>query len=352
MDLDVQLHGIGDDMVLPEAEVFPTTAPQAPAVSRTLDVHQEQSSSESAEAPLPRKRRALRTLPVDEIQELHNTDLAQWKTDYLENMAEATAAKVSHKAPFLAKKNAAFWVVGTGIGGVGAALGSSKLHSPLDMFAGDAMMEALTGVKVSTAGQKRGRDDEEDHDSDSEARRVRIRDGNGDQIGRGEDELDDEGTMMLPADDVSISPFCDSFPRLTMARESKLVVMLRQHSKMPLCRGTSAQPWALVKRPSFMAGALPAVLVGFLPVLEVVSLCHPLVRVPALWKDAPVECPAPVLLSAVGTNVTAVSNFLLARMNTSFSVVATSLMIQPLMTFNFMVPLPPLILKQLDNLNG
>ena len=211
MDLDVQLHGIGDDMVLPEAEAFPTTAHQAPAVSRILDVHQEQSSSESAEAPLPRKRRALKKLPVDEVQELHNTDLAQWKTDYLENMAEAKAAKLNHKAPFLAKKNAAFWVVGTGIGGVGAVLGSSKLHSPLDMFAGDAMMEALTGIKVSATGQKRGRDDEEDHDSNSEARRVRIRDGNGDQAGRRVDEMDDEGTMMIQADDVSINRFCDSF---------------------------------------------------------------------------------------------------------------------------------------------
>ena len=211
MDLDVQLHGIGDDMILPEAEAFPTTAHQAPAASRILDVHQEQSSSESAEAPLPRKRRALKQLPVDEVQELHNTDLAQWKTDYLENMAEAKVAKLNHKASFLAKKNAAFWVVGTGIGGVGAALGSSKLHSPLDMFAGDAMMEALTGVKVSTSGQKRDRDDEEDHDSNSEARRIRIRDGNGDQAGGRVDEMDDEGTMILQADDVSISRSCDSF---------------------------------------------------------------------------------------------------------------------------------------------
>ena len=211
MDLDVQLHGIGDDMVLPEAEAFPTTTHQAPAAAGILDVHQERSSSESAEAPLPRKRRALKQLPVDEVQELHNIDLAQWKTDYLENMAEATAAKLNHKAPFLAKKNAAFWVVGTGIGGVGAALGSSKLRSPLDIFAGDAMMEALTGAKVATTGQKRRRDDEEDHDPDSEARRVRIRDGNGDQAGRGVDELDNEGTMMMQADDVSISRSCHFF---------------------------------------------------------------------------------------------------------------------------------------------
>lgn len=207
IDLDLDLPRIDDDIVLPDAEAFPETAHQAPAgpgiLGSSSDVHREHASPESAEAPLQRKHRASKTLPVDdERQEFHSTDLTQWTTDYLANMAEATAAKMSHKAPFLAKKNAAFWVRGAGIGSVGAGLGSSKLQSPLDMFAGDAIMEALTGVKISTAGQKRGRDDEEESDSDSEARRVRIRDGDGDQIGRGDELiLDENGTMILSAND-------------------------------------------------------------------------------------------------------------------------------------------------------
>ena len=213
MDLDLDFLRHDDDIVLPEAEAFPTTALQAPAVSGNFGsssgVHQEQESSDSAEAPLQRKRRALKTLPVDVTQELHNTDLTQWNTDYIANMAEATAAKMSHKAPSIAKKNAAFWVVGSGIGGVGAGLGISNFQSPLGMFAGDAMMEALTGVKISTTGQKRGRDDEEDHDSGSEARRVRIRDGDWDQVGRGDGMvLDDDGTII---NDVSIIT-CGCFP--------------------------------------------------------------------------------------------------------------------------------------------
>ncbi|CAD6589209.1 MAG: hypothetical protein ASARMPREDX12_003693 [Alectoria sarmentosa] len=206
MDLDLDLPRFDDDIVLPDAKAFPTTARQAPGgpgiVDFSSNLHREQESSGSAEAPRQRKRRAPKPLPVDERQELHNTDLAQWKTDYLANMAEATEARMSHKAPFLAKKNAAFWVVLAGIGGVGPGLGSSKLQSPLDMFAGDAMMEALTGVRVSIAGQKRGRDDGEDYGSDSEVRRVRIRDDDGDQIGRGDDiMLDDDGTMIISAND-------------------------------------------------------------------------------------------------------------------------------------------------------
>ena len=242
MNLDLEIPQIGDDdIVLPEAEAFPAATRQAPAGSRNLDsrsgAHREQESSDSAEAPLRRKRRALKVLPVDERQELHNADLSQWKTDYIANMAEAMAAKKNHKAPLIAKKNAAFWVVGAGIGGVGGGLGNSKLESPLGMFAGEAMMEVLTGVKTSTAGQKRGRDDEEDRDSESEARRARIRDGDWDQVGRGEGMvLDDDGTMVVPANDVSPIA-CGKFSRLTVPRKSKLVAKLCQHSKILLCHG-------------------------------------------------------------------------------------------------------------------
>lgn len=209
MHLDLDIPQIDDNLMLPEAEAFPMTALQPPAGSRYLGsssgVHQEQESSDSAEAPLPRKRRAPKPLPVDEMQELHNTDLTQWKTDYIANMAEATAAKMTHKAPFIAKRNAAFWVLGAGIGGVGAGLGSANLRSPLDMFAGDAVMEALTGVRISTTGQKRGRDAEEDHNSESEARRARVRNGDWDQVGRGDGMMmDDDGTMMISANEVSM----------------------------------------------------------------------------------------------------------------------------------------------------
>ena len=206
MDLDLDLPRIDDNVVLPEAEAFPIDALEAPAGSGNLAlssrVHREQGSSEPAETPPQRKRRAPKRLPVDERQELHNTDLTQWNNDYTANMADATAAKISRKAPFLAKKNAAFWVLGVGIGGVGAGLGSSKFQSPLGIFAGDSMMEALTGIKIYTSGQKRGRDDEDDHDSDSETRRTRMRDGDWDQIGRGNGKLDDDGIMADIANNV------------------------------------------------------------------------------------------------------------------------------------------------------
>ncbi len=357
MDLDLDLPRVDDDIVLPEAEAFPTAALQAPAPSGdpgiSSRVRQEQESSDSAEAPLQRKRRAPKILPVDERPELHNTDLTQWKTDYIANMAEATAAKVGHKAPFLAKRNAAFWVLGAGIGGVGAGLGSSKLQSPLAMFAGASMIQALTGVTVSAAGQKRGREDEEDRDSDSEGRRARIRDGDWEQIGRGEGMvLDDDGIMMDLASNVSTIAVSESFQKLTNSRESKLVVKLRQHSKILPCHGIRAQPSALVKAPLFMVAVSPAALVDSLPVLAPLALCHLPVLLPARWGGAPVESLAPVLSSAVDANVTVALGFLPAKMMTSFLEVTTSLTTKRLTILSSMVPPRQLIPKQLVNHNG
>ena len=188
--------------MLPPAEPFPEMrAPSGTIDAPVSGFPREHITSESAEAPLSRKPRSPRQLPVDERQELHSRDLAQWKANYVENMAGAVEAKTHHKASALARRNAAFWVLGSGIGGVGAGLGASKLQSPLDMFAGNTMMEALTGIKMTTTGVKRGREDEGNDGSDSGERRVRTRDVDVDQVGRGDEIVlqDDEGITAISA---------------------------------------------------------------------------------------------------------------------------------------------------------
>ena len=209
MDLgpDVDLPRYGDDYnVLPEAEPFPEMGPRAapepgPLKSSSSVVLEEEPSSESAEAPQRRRRKAAKILPMDVTQGLRNADLAQWNNQYLENMVAAAQAKHQHKLPSLSKKNAAFWVIGSGIGGVGSGLGTSKIPSPLNMFAGDRLMEALTGVEVVAAGRKRTRSGEEDG-SDSEERRVKAREADYAQVGRGEGlALDDDGALPMFADD-------------------------------------------------------------------------------------------------------------------------------------------------------
>ena len=212
LDLDIDLPRLDDDHgILPEAEAFPATAPQAPAETGFLRSSSEapQESSESAEAPARRRVAAPKYLPMDQLKSLRNNDLASWNNNYVLNMAGAAQAKKQRKVAVLAKRNAAFFVYGAGIGGVGQGLGDSKLPSPLDMFAGDRLMTALTGLEPAPAGRKRSHaGEEEEHGSDSEGRRVRARDDDGNEVGRGDNlALGEEDTMDMgmgiQGDDVS-----------------------------------------------------------------------------------------------------------------------------------------------------
>ena len=212
IDLDTDFPRYGDDVnVLPEAEPFPamgirTAAEPGFLKSSSSVVPEEEPSSESAEAPQQRKHKAAKVLAIDMTQGLRNADLAQWNNEYLSNMVIAAQAKQQHKLPSQSRKNADFWVTGTGIGGVGSGLGTSKLQSPLDMFAGDKLMRALTGVEATPIGKKRTRGDEDDRGSDSEERRVRAREEGDDQIGRGDGlALDEDGTLPMFDDGVSRS---------------------------------------------------------------------------------------------------------------------------------------------------
>ncbi|KAL8790618.1 MAG: hypothetical protein Q9213_000465 [Squamulea squamosa] len=203
MDLDLNfLRADDEDFVLEQGEAFPPVATQAPVDGgflRSAIISQEESTSETALARQQRKRRGPRALPVDQTQELRNSDLAQWNNDYLANMEKAKKAKLQHKATAVAKQNAASWVFGAGIGGVGLGMGASKMKGPLaETFAGDALIQALTGAPGSAIGQKRSRVEDEVEDSESEERRVRMRQGE-EEVGRDPGiQLEDDDTMNLP----------------------------------------------------------------------------------------------------------------------------------------------------------
>ena len=146
------------------------------------------------------KRRAPKVLPMDARQGMRNVELAQWNNDYVENMAELIRAKVRTKLSSQGKKNARWWIFGSGIGGVGAGLGTSKFESPLHMFSGESLMQALNGLPQVSTGQKRSHSEEE-LTSSKEERRVRSRDG-GPDVGRGDALALDEGGQLALEDDV------------------------------------------------------------------------------------------------------------------------------------------------------
>ncbi|KAK3706655.1 R8 protein [Vermiconidia calcicola] len=166
-----------DYMMAPEAEPFmPRAADQVP---------QQVTSEETAEAPLRRRARAApKAIPLDTTMELRNGDLARWNANYVANMDEVLRHKNVSRAAAVAKKNAEYWMLGQGDSG------------PLSMFTGVKLLEALTGVKLTHAGEKRTRDDDEETDG---SRRVRSRgEPSSDEIGRG---FQDDGFMPMMGDD-------------------------------------------------------------------------------------------------------------------------------------------------------
>ena len=209
----MEMPNLGDDYDMPLAEAEPVPNLASPIVPSTGGAvllspqapDAEEPTSESAGAPLKSRRRAPRVLERDETQELRNSDLADWSNNYLTNMANVARSKQHYKVNAQAKRNAAFWVMGTGIGSIGSGLGLSKLGNPLDMFSGSKLVEAIRGAETAQAGRKRSRSaGEEGQSSDSEERRVRAREDDGEQIGRSQDlALDDSGMMPGFDDDVS-----------------------------------------------------------------------------------------------------------------------------------------------------
>ena len=195
---------------LPQAEPFPTGAQQQRSSSQAA----EDEESESAEAAMHRRHRPVgraRALPFDKVQELRSAELTSWKERYTANMAEAQQSKAQHRAPFLAKKKAFDWVLGSGIGGVGDAFPSMHEKNLLNMFTGDSMLEMITGVRPSS-GRKRGRDEESAAATDSETRRKRLQEAEGGEIGRGDVPPFQDGDMGFQGSDVSTSYFLNLTP--------------------------------------------------------------------------------------------------------------------------------------------
>ncbi|KAM5443217.1 R8 protein [Microsporum ferrugineum] len=127
-------------------------------------------SSETGETKARFRRKHPKMVEMDEPAELRNSDLAQWNSGYAENMAAAAKAKVHNRLITIAKKNAAFWVLGSGIGAVGIGLGAGAVLHPLVAFSGDQLLASLTGVACRERRRKRSHDGTGDPNASVEKR--------------------------------------------------------------------------------------------------------------------------------------------------------------------------------------
>lgn len=136
------------------------------------------STEESASAPALRIRKKKFILP-DERQELRSQDMSQWNTGYAANMQEALRAKLQTRVAALAKRNAEFWVLRNGVGGLATTFSREAMPEPLRLFTGNALLQALTGLKLTASPEKRAREELEgqsvEPDADNNGRRLRAR---------------------------------------------------------------------------------------------------------------------------------------------------------------------------------
>ena len=193
MDVDVGQIPVtmDDDVIMPEAEPFPSVAAEGEA--------EEELSSESAQAPQQRKSRGKAFITLDRRTQISANILSNWNDNYVANMRTATKEKCSRQAPWIAKANAVTWIFGRGIGGTGSQTTFIGDAHPLAMFAGDKLRAALEDNAVALEGEKRKRRDEEDQEVDMQGRHVRARTGS-EEVGRGENIIldDDMGITGTP----------------------------------------------------------------------------------------------------------------------------------------------------------
>ncbi|KAJ5612242.1 hypothetical protein N7510_005436 [Penicillium lagena] len=109
---------------------------------------------EAQETRARQARRETKHIAADNNTTIRNADLARWNEQYGFNMARAWKQKQLNKIPTLAKKNAAFWVFGKGIGSVGVGLGVSHESHPLKCYSGDELYDIVC-VAFRQNGRKR-----------------------------------------------------------------------------------------------------------------------------------------------------------------------------------------------------
>ncbi|KAL5353385.1 R8 protein [Pseudogymnoascus australis] len=166
-----------DDMnILPDAEAFPQHQGAKPRGDNESSIEE---SSVSAEVPLKKKRQRKAVKVISEAAvrlDIRNSELSEWQTNYVQNMAKEKHAKLMRVINKYAVTNASIFVWGNGIGGIGKTIRSSgNFPHPLDIFRGDKLKELVTGIAISPdKGKKRARSAFGENDEEAD-RNVRAR---------------------------------------------------------------------------------------------------------------------------------------------------------------------------------
>lgn len=130
-----------------------------------------------------RKHRSPKTMKLDLVTQISRDELLQWDRDYLDIMSRLGVQRANAKGQAQARKNAASWVAGHGIGSVGMSFGNHGFVHPLESFCGDSLLAALSDEpQVNEKPRKRSSSPEEDDEGHGRNVRRRVSD-DGVQVG-------------------------------------------------------------------------------------------------------------------------------------------------------------------------
>ena len=249
---DDDIPMFGDDEPIPQvAEVTELRQDDnEDAVGRqsTSSIQPNEETSETAEAP-QRRARPAKSMKPDQRTELSNRDLNEWNQNYLANMRSAARFKELQGSRANAKRYAALWSVGQGIGRVAFAFGMDTTAHPLAVFSGQSLWRLLKNP-IAPTGTKRAHSPSEEADgSDEEGRRVRARTSSQEGAARGAEGgdvmfVDDDG-MIIQGEDFNLeSEVGRNAPQSLQDHSSGMpwnISGSRQSSTQPLGSGVLAR---------------------------------------------------------------------------------------------------------------
>ena len=227
---------IYDDVAL----VSQDAAPQAPAELASPDTQQPQQSieevtnageygehTEAATGAAQKRKVKAKIVVVDYPTELQNRVLGEWNDHYLDFMEQAHVEKAGKISMAQAKRNAAYWVLDQGIGGVDADFRADRQQHPLAIFSGQALIDALTGSQAQIVGKKRTRSASGGvNEADAESRRTRSS-----PYRQDDGEAKDDSVQITADDDQGITMGEDDFEP-EIGRHEQLA-MSDHHDSMP-----------------------------------------------------------------------------------------------------------------------
>ena len=190
--------------LLNEGETVEPRHPNHP----TSSFSPSEQDSITAEAPQQRARNA-KLLRPDRFTELSNKELHSWNENYLANMRAATRVKQQQVSHSEARKYAALWSSGQGLGRVAFAFGNDNEPHALSVFSGQSLWEMLQ-EHGSTTSTKRSRSPSgEGDDSENDSRRVKARLSSQEDMARGVENgiamlADGDDDIIFQEDDLNI----------------------------------------------------------------------------------------------------------------------------------------------------